>query len=294
VLPPVGRREARAGRQRASVSERAREKEPLSAIDPRIRQRRIEVKRNEGRRRLKILVAVLSVLLVTGTAFVAMRSPFLDVDRLAITSGPHTSPRAVTAAAGVPRHRPLIDIDTTAVARRIRTLPWVRSVSVRRQWPGTVEITVVERTAAAAVPAAAGGWALVDAGGWVLERMAAPPPGVVPVVDVAPVGAPGTTVWRSVRDSLTVAAALPPALIPKVAGVGPGPDGEVQLHLKPAGLARLGPPAELAAKLSSLAVVLDHVPLTGAGAVAVIDVRVPTAPVVTRVPASLTPPQSGR
>ena len=266
-------------------------------VDPRINQRRIEVARAEGRRRLKILIAVLSVLVLTGSGFLAMRSPFLDVDRLAITSGPHTSPQAVTAAAGVPRHRPLIDVDPGEVARRIRTLPWVRSVRVRRQWPATVEIVVVERSAAAAVPAAAGGWALVDTSGHVLERTAAPPPDLVPVVDVSPVGAPGTIVWQSVRPSLRVAAALPRSLVPKVAGVGPGPDGEVQLHLKPAGVARLGPPVELGAKLSSLAVVLDHVPLTSAGGAAVIDVRVPTAPVITRTPppaASLTTAQSGR
>ena len=260
-------------------------------VDPRMKQRRIEVARQEGRRRLKILILIVSVLVLTGGTFVAMRSPFLDVDRLAITSGPHTSPQDVTAAAGVPKHRAVIDVDTGAVARRIRTLPWVRSVQVKRRWPGTIEIVVVERVPAAAVPAAAGGWAVVDGVGRVLARVAAPPPELAPVVDVAPVGAPGTTVWQSVRPSLAVAAALPRALVAKVAGVGPGPDGEVQLHLKPAGLARLGPPSELAAKLSALVVVLDHVPLTTAAGIALVDVRVPTTPVVTR---SLTPSNAGQ
>ena len=256
-----------------------------------MKQRRIEVARQEGRRRLKILIAIASVLGLTGSAFIAVRSPFLDVDRLAITSGPHTSPADVTAAAGVPKHRALIDVDTAAVARRVRTLPWVRSVRVRKQWPATIRIDVVERVPAAAVPAAAGGWALVDGGGRVLARVGAPPPDLAAVVDVPPVGAPGTNVWQSVRSSLAVAAALPRSLVARVAGVGPAPGGEVQLHLRPQGIAQLGPPTDLAAKLSAVVVLLDHVPLVTNAGVAVVDVRVPTTPVVTR---SLTPSSTGR
>ena len=256
-----------------------------------MRERRIAVARQEGRRRLKILVAIISVLTLTGAAFLAMRSPFLDVDRLQITSGPHTPPQDITAAAGVPKHRALIDVDTAAVARRIRTLPWVRTVRVTKTWPATVRIDVVERVPVAAVPAAAGGWALVDRSGRVIARVGAPPDDLAPVVDVAPVGAPGTTVWASVRPSLAVAGALPRALVPRVAGVGPGPDGDVQLHLKPSGLARLGPPTDLAAKLSALVVVLDHVPMVTSAGTALVDVRVPTTPVVTR---SLTPSSGER
>ena len=260
-------------------------------VDPRMRERRIAVTREAGKRRLKVLIAIATVLVITGGVFVALRSPFLDVDRLAITSGPHTPPADITAAAGVPKHRALVDVDTAAVARRIRTLPWVRSVRVTKQWPATVRIDVLERVPAAAVPAAAGGWALVDGGGRVLARVGAPPPDLAPVVDVPPVGAPGTTVWQSVRPSLAVAAALPRSLVSRVAGVGPAPGGEVQLHLKPQGLARLGPPTNLGAKLSAVVVLVDHVPLVTNTGVAVLDVRVPTTPVVTR---SLTPSSSGR
>jgi cell division protein FtsQ len=256
-----------------------------------MQERRIAVAREEGRRRLRIVIAITAVLSLTGGVFIALRSPFLDVDRLAITSGPHTTPQEVTAAAGVPKHRALVDVDTSAVARRIRTLPWVRSVRVSKQWPATIRIDVVERVPAAAVPAAAGGWALVDGGGRVLARVGAPPPELAPVVDVAPVGAPGTNVWQSVRPSLAVAAALPRSLVARVAGVGPAPDGEVQLHLKPDGIARLGPPTNLAAKLSAVVVLVDHVPLVTNTGMAVLDVRVPATPVVTR---SLTPSSSGR
>jgi len=256
-----------------------------------MKQRMIEVRRTEGRRRLRILIAIIAVLSLTGAVFVALRSPFLDVDRLAITAGPHTTPQDITLAAGVPKHRALVDVDTDAVARRIRTLPWVRSVRVSKQWPATVRIDVVERVPAAAVPAAAGGWALVDGSGRVLARVGAPSPDLAPVVDVAPVGGPGTTVWQSVRPSLAVAATLPRSLIDRVAGVGPAPGGEVQLHLKPQGIARLGPPTNLAAKLSAVVVLVDHVPLVTNTGVAVLDVRVPTTPVVTR---SLTPSSGGR
>jgi len=261
-------------------------------IDPKIRQRRIEIKRRQGRRRLLVLIAAMSVVILSAGAYGLTRSPLMDLDHLVVTAGPHTPAAAVTAAAGVPRHRLLVDIDTAAVARRLQALPWVRSADVRKKWPATLMISIVERTPAAAAAAASGGWALLDISGRVLASVPAPPPDLPAVVDVPGVGAPGSEVGAATRSVLAVAAALPPALVPKVAGVGPAPGGEVLLHLRPVGMARLGPPSDLAAKLTSLAVLLDHVPLTGPnGAVAVIDVRVPTAPVVAR---SLTPPVSAR
>ncbi|MBV8559692.1 MAG: hypothetical protein JO050_02895, partial [Acidimicrobiia bacterium] len=51
-------------------------------IDPRFRQRRIEVRRLEGRRRLRVLLVLAGFFFAALLAWAVTRSPFLDVDHV--------------------------------------------------------------------------------------------------------------------------------------------------------------------------------------------------------------------
>ena len=83
-------------------------------------------------------------------------------------------------------------------------------------------------------------------------------------------------------ELLAVAAALPEEVRAAVAAVRAAPaEGEVDLRLTGGGIARLGPTTGLGAKLVAVATVLEQVDLT---CLATIDVRVPSAPAVTRAP----------
>jgi hypothetical protein len=62
-----------------------------------------------------------------------------------------------------------------------------------------------------------------------------------------------------------------------VPGVVPKPDG-LELPLRPSGVVRFGRADQVGEKLTALETVLDRVQ----GPIAVIDVRVPHAPVLTR------------
>jgi len=66
----------------ASTSPTPAEAPPPVPMDPRIRDRRIEVKRAVGRRRLRVLLVAGSIIVALGLAFVTVNSPFLDVDRV--------------------------------------------------------------------------------------------------------------------------------------------------------------------------------------------------------------------
>ena len=246
-------------------------------IDPRIRQRRIDVRREEGRRRLRFLVGTAAVLFAAGAGAAATRSPLLDVDHVHVTGAVQTNDADAVRAGQVERGRLMVDIDAGAAAARIERLRWVASARVTRDWPSTVRIEVVERTAVAAIAVGDGAWAPVDRHGRVLDVSPERPPlpalmGIAPLAADAPVAPPAS------RAALSIIAAMPADLARHVAGVSTTPGGlEVALH--GGGVVRLGPPTEVPAKLAAVAVLLERV---DPAAVATVDVRVPDAPVLTR------------
>ena len=65
----------------------------------------------------------------------------------------------------------------------------------------------------------------------------------------------------------------------RVAGIAAADGGQVELRLKPSGIVRLGPPDQLAQKMLATQTVLTQVDLTR---LAVLDVRVPASPAITR------------
>jgi cell division protein FtsQ len=79
-------------------------------------------------------------------AYVAVASPLLVVKDIAISGVEGTVEEQVRALVDVPRGTPLIQIDSEAVADRLRSIPQVQSAAVRRGWPTTLVVSVVERT----------------------------------------------------------------------------------------------------------------------------------------------------
>ena len=234
--------------------------------------------RREGRRRLRVLVVVLGVVVATSAAAGATRSSLLDVDRVMIAGARHTGVPDLMHAARLDQHRLMIDVHADDMIRRIDALPWVARVDIERRWPSTVRISIAERVPVASVVATGGGWALVDRTGRVLAKQAGPAGDLPQVTGGAPAGALGTVVSRQVRDAVATAAALPDELRPRAPIVSVAADG-IELKLKPSGVAKLGSIDRLAAKLDAVVTVLER---GNAGNVAVLDVRVPSAPVLTR------------
>lgn len=247
-------------------------------MDPRIRERRVAVRRDEGRRRLRVVMGLAGAAGLVAIAVGITRSPLLDVDEVRVVGAVHTSHHDIVRAGGLTGQPQLADVDPAEVAARLARLPWVAEARVVRHWPGDVAITVVERSAVATLPAAAGGWSIVDRTGRVLEAVAAPPAGLVQV-GAPPAPAPGEQVAEAARDSLAILDALPPTLSGRVNGVTLHDDGTLDLHAVDLPVIRFGPPTQIRPKLVALATLVARADLRGVDA---IDVRVPTAPVLTR------------
>jgi cell division protein FtsQ len=206
-------------------------------VDPRIRARRIAVEREQGRRRLRVVLVGLSLFVVFGTAWLVVQSPLLDVDHIVVTGIPPERVAAVIAASGVHRHDPLLLVSTRAVERRVEQVPGIGSVRVTRELPGTLRISASEQGAAlwARVP---GGVALIGFDGRVQTIALAVPPHVIELRGLARVPEPG----RTIPDIaiVNVMAQLPPAFAARVGAISAASAGDVRLSLIAGGEVRFG------------------------------------------------------
>jgi cell division protein FtsQ len=249
--------------------------------DPRIVARRVAVRRSEGRRRLRRLLWCVGVVAVVGLGLGATRTALLDVDRVEVDGAERVPVELVLDAArtgGASAGVPLTDVDEKGIERAVERLPGVAHADVGRSWRGTLTVAIIERTPVATLTEGHV-TAVVAADGVVTALVPSPPPGL-PVLAGTDVDLePGAVV--DAPDLLAVAAALPPEVAAAVSAVASAHRGEVELVLGDGGVARLGPAVEIGAKLVAVATVLEQVDLT---CLATLDVRVPSAPAVTRTP----------
>jgi cell division protein FtsQ len=248
-------------------------------IDPRIRERRIAVRRDQGRRRLQRLADVVAVLVVAAAFALAVRSPLLDVDAVEIAGADRTGAEAVATATRVVPGDQLVDVDVGAVGRRVGALPWVEEVTVRRSLGGAVRIEVTERIPVALALSGGQRW-LVDASGAVIAPAADAPDladGLATLTGVGEDLGPGAVLPAGAEDALEIAGRLGAAVPGAVEEVAVADDLVVGLAL--GGEARFGDARQLDAKVLALATILEEVDLDG---LARIDLRLPGNPVLTR------------
>jgi cell division protein FtsQ len=253
-------------------------------IDPRIRQRRVAIRRSQGQRRLRWLVGALAAA-VALVAAVALLHTALFSARVVTVSGAHlhTSTAAIVAAARLGGHPPLISVDPGATAARVEALPYVASAQVERHWPDGVVIAVTERVPVAVMAGPGGTWSVLDGHGRTLQVAAARPPGLLAFAVATPSGvlAPGA-VGRSLPPDasvgLTVCRTLPPAFSAQVVSVTVAAAGTVSMGLSSGITVLIGTDDDLTAKYEDVAAIIAHASLQGA---TTIDVTVPQSPTVT-------------
>ena len=249
------------------------------ATHPRIHERREQVKRDEGRRRLRIAAGAGACVVIAAASYGITRSPLLDVDRVHVRGATRTTPASVVDASGLGAHPPLTDVDERDVAAAVERLPWVASAEVVRRWPGTVEVTLLERTPVAAVAAGEARWAVVDVSGRVLEVREGDAGELLQLTSEVPPGGPGTRVDPATRGALQLVAVLPEVLAPRVPSAAVAKTGAVELRLDGKIPVHVGPPRQIGPKLVALTTLVQKADLRR---VRTIDVRVPSAPVLTR------------
>ncbi len=248
-------------------------------IDPRLRARRIQVKREAGRRRLLwgVVLGVVVALLVA--ALVVARSPLLAVDRVEVSGAVYSDPAAIQAIVRRETGSPMLAVDTGKVERAFEAIPWVERAEVRREWPHTLRVDLKERTPQATYYASDGQYRVVDLQGRVIVALAGDPVDVLHLGGVGPAVAPGGVVPEPYLGATQVAVSLPEDLRARTRDIAIAADGQLSLRLNPSGEVLLGPPTDLRAKLLAVLAVFTKVdPAT----ISTLDVRVPDKPVLTQ------------
>jgi cell division protein FtsQ len=239
--------------------------------------RRTAVIREQGRKRLRVLIVGLGGLVAIVGGWFLLHSPILAARSISVTGNVHESASQVLVQAGLAGHPPLLDVNAGAAAARIEQMPWVQSASVHISWPDGVHIVVTEKTPRMVAGEPGSRWATLTANGRVLAVSKARPSGLLLLsVPEAP-GAPGTRLPARDRAGLRVAATLPRSFAAQVTGVTVEPQGWVQLAMTTPVVVDIGSTSQLSAKYEDVSSILAGATLHDGD---VIDVSVPDAPTV--------------
>jgi cell division protein FtsQ len=167
---------------------------------------------------MRLLRTVLSVVLlaapVAGGGLALLHSDWFAVADVGVDGTQRLDREDVRNAIGVPPGMPLGAVEVDRVRRTVAAMPEVADVTVMRQWPDRLAVTLTERVAVGAVDDREPGVLLVDASGFGFAREPAPPRGV-PLLEVPDPG-PGDAATAA---ALGVVQSLPEELSDQVAAV---------------------------------------------------------------------------
>jgi cell division septal protein FtsQ len=160
-------------------------------IEPRIRQRRIGVKRSENRRRLWWLALAGVVAVVVVGVLALLGSSLFAVDRVTVTGNVYTDQIALDAVIENLTGTPVLLVDIDEVEAQVEQIPWVEEARVRSSFPNSASIEIRERTPVAAMMGADGQARVIDADARVLGLVDGQPVALVWIsgpgtLDVAP------------------------------------------------------------------------------------------------------------
>jgi cell division protein FtsQ len=228
-------------------------------IEPRLRDRRIAVRKEAGRKRLKwaLIVAVVVAVVVGGLA--VLGSSLFAVKDVEVEGAVYTDDRALAAVVDDLEGTPVLRVDTAAAEEELERIPWVEDARVTTDFPHGAKIEIRERTPVLAYEAADDRYRMIDSEGRVLDVLPGQPVGyLVLTSEDAPPLAAGQFAPDGFAAAASMVSAMTPAMATRAQSVGVTPDGtDLRLELRGGTEVRFGAAEELIAKLVRLQTVLD-------------------------------------
>jgi cell division protein FtsQ len=179
-------------------------------IEPRIRERRIGVRRAESRRRLWWVALGGAVLVVVIAALALLGSSLFAVDEVTVSGNLYTDADALAAIVDDLEGTPVLRVDIAEFEARLEELAWVDRARVRTDFPNAASVEIVERTPVAAMQGVDGQTRVLDDEGRVLAIVEGQPVDLVwfagtGTLDAAPgeFASPGPSAAASLVTKLT-------------------------------------------------------------------------------------------
>lgn len=239
-------------RQRLSaLSFRRRKGESVAAApDPRMADRALKVREKEESKAFRRAIWLLGAMTLVGIGIWLLHSPYLAVREVLVTGEVSSTASERVASGGLREGVPMFSVETETVREAVLSDPWVAAVEVRKEWPRTVSIAVVERYPVA--------WALTGEGWRALSTdgvaLDVDPERVMPRI-TGLAGAPLDLSHPSIEPALGFAEHLRPDLRRGAVIEIHGRQVTAEVAKR---VVRLGRPADLEDKANVLVVLVDE------------------------------------
>lgn len=197
-----------------------------TAEAPELAQQHLPGSRQGGRRGAGTIVAIVAAVVLAGVAVVVWATPVFGLQAVAVEGA--RSPEVIAevrAAVAIQDGTPLARIGLDAVRQRVGAVSAVSDVSVARDWPHGLTVTVRERVAVATTQAN-GSWWLLDATGLPFRQLPDKPERLMPLQLATPGEGDRATV-----AALRVLASLSPEVRGKVIAVAAANEYSVTLSV---------------------------------------------------------------
>ena len=237
------------------------ERDIRRGIEPRMRERRVAVKRAQGRKRLKWVALVGGLLLVAVGALAVLGSPWFAVraDQVTVTGNVYSDPEELQAVIDDLVGTPSLRVDTQRLEERLEAIPWVDNARVRVDFPHAASVEIRERQAWATYQGPDRRYRVLDDEGRVLDVLDGYPFAYVLITGPDPVDLePGDFAPRGYAAAAELAKNLTGTVRGRVTSIDVTSDGsQLSLQLDGGLSVRFGEARDLFAKLVRLETVLS-------------------------------------
>ena len=253
----------------SEVIDRKSSRNPSDNGASRFRLRRIAVRREEGRRRLRwftvLGLGIAGIILV----LLLLTSPLLSVRKVEVEGVVYANPELVASIVDSIDGEPILTVDLDAAEDKLLMIPWVRQARVSMHLPSRVTIEVVERTPIAFFRSVDGFNRVIDRDGRVLDVIEGDPVDFTPIIGTGPNLSAGQNTEQPFLGAAELINALPSELRSRLLTVTVSPEGEVSLALTNDVEVLFGRPDDFQVKLVG---VVNEIKRQGSRRYAIIDV----------------------
>jgi cell division septal protein FtsQ len=223
------------------------------SMDPRVRARRIAVRRAKGRKRLIWVAIALAILVVLVGAIAILASSLFDVRTVDVQGAVYTDPQQLSAIVDDLKGDAILLVDTRAIERQLEGIAWVESARVSTHFPHEVFIDIRERKPIATFEGSDNKFRVIDRDGRVLDVVDGVPIDYMLVTGANPDVERGQFAGRPFASAAQLAIALPPEVRALTESIGvDATAGSLTLQLHNDLKVQLGPATDLSGKLVRL------------------------------------------